>query len=475
MQLEWFVIEVVAIFVETAASIYFLHKRFDSKYGSKAPELVFGFVIVCWGIAVRLTGIPGYEIAFTLVMLAYVFYVKFGKPFHKFIGVIILMAVLFVTSIVGAGIAALVMGTTLGATLEVQDTSRLVAIIFVKMIQVSLLYLLSKKHVSIRDIQIIPAIIIGLVIVIVIAFAIMLRVSVQTPYDEQSSLLVWSSVGLLCVTIAIFLLYELFVKEETKNANLMMNLHRLEMERGFIDEINAIYADIRAWRHEYNNNMNALKELVLHGNKDEILTYLHRISGKPLHFDTTLQSSNLILDSLVNSKMGLAKKHNIEVSIQAIYPKENPIEYSDLCTIVGNLLDNAIEACMPPKTSRDNPSDEASGQELAHPCQNTPEKRFIKFELLAKGKNLVISVQNSYFHEIRQDKGRYLSSKGGLFNGLGLSLLDSAVSKYSGHIMRNHENGVFETHVIIPLVGPKGTEEKQNKSYNKECHNLERV
>lgn len=299
--------------------------------------------------------------------------------------------------------------------------------------------MLSKKQISIRNLQKIPMFIIGLILSMVFIFLIMLRASAKILYlgDEQGSLTVWASIGLLFVTIAIFFIYELFVKEEAKNANLALSLQRLKLENEHFNEINSIYTDIRAWRHEYNNNLIVLRDLAKQGSKEKMLEYIDSISAEPLNFESSLQTGNFILDSIVSSKLGLAQKYGIEVSIQAVYPKDNSIDDNDLCAIVGNLLDNAIEACgLPSKISE----------------QLESERRYINFEFLVKGKNIVISVQNSYFHEIIQNNGRYISRKNKTFHGIGLSLLDSVVHKYNGHIMRKHENGVFETFIILPLV-----------------------
>ena len=442
MGFEWVAVEIIAILAETLACIYFLNSRYSSKYSTYAPEIICGIVVVCIGLLTRFVGLPGYDFAFIFLMLIYVFITKHGGLLQKFIGIIFVSAITLVTSLVGAGIVAGIMNTTIEATLTYQDTTRFVTIIFIKAIQVSLLYILSKKHVSIRNLQKIPTIVIGLVISIIFGFTLVIRASVAVPElgTEQSNLLIWASIGLLFIIIAIFLMYELFVKEEAKNANLAMNLQRLELERGFFNEINVIYSNIRVWRHEYRNNLIVLRDLVCSGEKDKILDYIDKISGDPLRFETTLHTENLILDAIVSSKVGLAQKQDIEVSIQAVYPKDNCIDDTDLCTIVGNLLDNAIEACGEPN--------QASA------------RRFVDFAFLTKGKNIVISVRNSYFHEIKQENGRYATRKERLFHGIGLSLLDSVVRKYSGHVIRNHENGIFETHIIIPLLPPDkaGTE-----------------
>ena len=438
MGFDWIIVHIVAILAETFACIYFLHSRYAPKFNSYAPEIVCGVAIISWGAISYFAGLQVYDYGFVLLLSFYIFATKLGGFFQKLIGVTLLLAIMLGTSLAGAGIVAAIMGTTIEATLETQDTSRLVSLIFIKTIQVSLLYLLSKKHVPNRKLGKIPTTIIGLVTAIIFVFVMVLRASIDTPdvNTVQSGLFVLTSIVLLLITISVFMMNELFVMEEAKNANLAISLQRMELERGFFNEIDTIYKDIRAWRHEYRNNLIALRNLIHLEDKEKILAYIDKISGEPLRFETTLQTGNLILDAIVSSKLGLAQKKGIEVAVQAVYPKSNTIEDNDLCTIVGNLLDNAIEAC---------------GE--AGPSS---ERRYIDFSLLVKGKNLVISVHNSFFHEIRQNNGRYESSKVGPHHGIGLGLIDSTVNKYGGHVMRWHENSVFITNIIIPLVPPIG-------------------
>ncbi|MCL1994783.1 MAG: GHKL domain-containing protein [Defluviitaleaceae bacterium] len=449
MRFEFIIVEIMAIFVEVFACIYFLRSRFASKYVTNAPELICGAIIVIWGFLAFLFSLPGYDVAFMLLLSVYVFFAKLGKLLTKILGIVMLVTIMMVTSILGASIVAMIMGVTIGDTLEDYETSRLVAIIFIKMMQVVLLYTLSKRHISIHSIQKIPTIIVGIVMAVIFVFALVIRAGIDTIYldNEQSSMLIWASVGLLFIIIAIFLVYEMFVREEAKNTDLVMSLQRVELERGFFNEINSVYTDIRVWRHEYMNNLTVLRDLAQYERKDKIISYIDKISGEPAHFKTALHTGNLILDAIVSSKLALAQKQGIEVNIHAVYPKDNSIDDSDLCIIIGNLLDNAIEACGALSLESDKGMDIAS------------ERRFIDFVFLAKGKNLFISVKNSYFTEIKQDKGRYITRKDSLFHGIGLQLLDAVIRKYDGHVMRNHEKGVFETNIILPLV-PSGEIEK---------------
>jgi sensor histidine kinase regulating citrate/malate metabolism len=260
-------------------------------------------------------------------------------------------------------------------------------------------------------------------------------------FDEQTShLLIGTSIGLLFVLIGIFVMYEMFVREETRNIDLSTRLLRLEMESTFFKELGAMQTDLRTWRHEYKNNLIALRALVTEGSSENILEYLDKISGESHQECAMLQTGNTVLDAVVSSKLMLANSRGIEVNLQAVYPETNNIENNDLCAIAGNLLDNAIEAC--------------------ERMSNGTQKRFISFSLLVKGKNLAISLINSYDGEIKRAGNRFLTAKNNPLHGIGIQYVDSIVDKYQGHVLREYQSGVFKTHIMLPLISAQGGDEQ---------------
>ncbi len=184
--------------------------------------------------------------------------------------------------------------------------------------------------------------------------------------------------------------------------------------------------------------MIALRALIEHDESEKALDYLNNISVDTKRDSVTLHTGNYVLDAVVSSKLWLASSQGIEVSIHAFYPEIHHIGDDDLCAITGNLLDNAIEACA--RITEEN------------------QTRFISFSLLVKGKNLVLSIKNSYSGLVKREGERYLTSKGEQFHGIGIQYVDSIVDKYQGHVLREYENGVFETHVSLPLILPQGGE-----------------
>jgi hypothetical protein len=437
MSIQWILVETIAVLAENFACLYFLHSRFASKHDSVLPQAAAWLAATAWGLTATFADLPMYEFIAYSIFFLYLFFFKRGTVPQKIFGVLLTASIQLGTALTGAGLAALMSSVTIAYTMEYQDIPRLLNFLFVKTLDVVIFYLLAKKHYGVRNLQKAPAIVLGVAAVIDFSFmlAIYFYALSSNTRDGQTYLLVWPAAGALFVMIGIFLIYELFIREEARNVELAMQLQRLELEANFFNEIDAMYSDMRKWRHEYKNNLSALRGLISGGDMEKLLKYIDNIDVELSEDRITLQTGNLVLDAIVSSKLRLAQLQNIEVTIQAVYPENNRIEDSDLCAVAGNLLDNALEACIR--------------------MGDIPEKKFIKFSLMLKGKNLLLQVSNSYNSgELKREGARFLTVKKEPFHGIGIRYVDSIVDKYQGHILRSGENGVFETHVMLPLLPP---------------------
>lgn len=136
-----------------------------------------------------------------------------------------------------------------------------------------------------------------------------------------------------------------------------------------------------------------------------------------------------MVDAILNSKLSLAKSQNININAKAIVPQDISVSDIDLCVIIGNLLDNAIEASLK---------------------MNEEEVPKIRVYIDIKREQLYISVTNSSGERANKHNGRYLSIKG-TNHGFGLVRVDKIVEKYNGYIKRRDEEGVFTSEVLLPL------------------------
>ena len=439
MGFDWIIIEMIAILVESFAVLYFLSKRFQSKYNSIWPDITTFLVIVTGSLASKILGWPPYiyDVILVVLLFTYLLTLKEGLFLQKVLEVFLVYAISLAVSLVGAGMVALMTNATYQQTLETQDMTRLLALIFIKMLQVTVLYVLAKKHQPIRNLKRKPVLALCGMAFINFMCLFLIWYYVQVPdLDNQEhhthQVLVWIAVGLLFHLIALFTIYELFISEEKKNIDLSTNLQRAELEQTFYQEIDAMYTDMRNWRHDYSTNLIALQAMIEEKETDQALDFIGQITHEPEKIKRTLQTGNLILDAVVSSKFWLAQSKDIEVNIQAVsLGKDMNIEDHDFCSVVGNLLDNAIEAC------------ERMGKEDG--------KRFIEISLLVKGRNMVLTIGNSFNGELKRSGSRYLSLKQGRFHGMGLKHVDSIIEKYNGQVVREIKGCLFETCVVFPI------------------------
>ncbi len=194
------------------------------------------------------------------------------------------------------------------------------------------------------------------------------------------------------------------------------------------DEVQNIYKTMRGWRHDYHNHIQTL--LALCGDEERIREYLWKLNDDLTTMDTVIKTGNVMIDAILNSKLSLMKSKGIEVNAKAIVPEKLAVSEIDLCTIIGNLLDNAMEAVL---------------------CQPDQNERFIRVFIGILKEQLYISVYNSTYGELKKTKNKYVSTKSSGNHGFGLMRVDRIVEKYKGFVNRQNEEGVFATEVMLPL------------------------
>ncbi|MDO4332547.1 MAG: GHKL domain-containing protein [Eubacteriales bacterium] len=194
------------------------------------------------------------------------------------------------------------------------------------------------------------------------------------------------------------------------------------------EEIKSIYMNMRGWRHDYHNHLQVLKAQLALGNQEEAEQYLDELEQDLDRVDTYVKSGNLMVDAILNSKLSLAQQRQIAVNCKAQVPEELSVEDVDLCVILGNLLDNALEACE----------------------QIPVEQRFLRIYMIVNKSQLYLSVQNAAKEELDFDERNYITNKRGN-HGFGMKRVKAVVDKYEGYLNLANEPGIFAAEVTMPL------------------------
>ncbi len=221
-----------------------------------------------------------------------------------------------------------------------------------------------------------------------------------------------------------YLLQRIMKREEDKTIIYQNKLMKQQM-----DEIENIYMTMRGWRHDYHNHLQSLKGYLSLNKVDQMKNYLNELETDLDSIDTLYHSGNLQLDSILNAKLAIAEKGHIRIHCDASIPPQLHVSDLDLCVILGNLLDNAIESC--------------------RKIEN-PDERFIRVYIGILKKQLYISITNATSETVKQRTDHYFTTKRG-DHGHGLKRVDQVVKKYDGYLNRQNEPGVFATEIVLPL------------------------
>ena len=231
-------------------------------------------------------------------------------------------------------------------------------------------------------------------------------------------------IGALIFILLEYLLQRIMKREEDKTIIYQNKLMKQQM-----DEIENIYMTMRGWRHDYHNHLQSLKGYLSLNKVEQMKNYLNELETDLDSIDTLYHSGNLQLDSILNAKLAIAEKGQIRIHCDASIPPQLHVSDLDLCVILGNLLDNAIESCRKIKD---------------------PDERFIRVYIGILKKQLYISITNATSETVKQRTDHYFTTKRG-DHGHGLKRVDQVVKKYDGYLNRQNEPGIFATEIVLPL------------------------
>lgn len=213
-----------------------------------------------------------------------------------------------------------------------------------------------------------------------------------------------------------------------KMINKRIDAYQSDLLRKYCDEVETMYKKMRGWRHDYHNHIQALQASMALGRYDEVTSYLKQLNDDLTTVDTTVKTGRVMVDAILNGKMNIAAQNNIPVNAKARIPEGTPVSDVDLCVIIGNLLDNAVE----------------ENKRLPQ------EDRFIRIYIGRKNTQFYLAFTNAA-GEKRERKGSLYASSKGEEHGFGLSRVAFVVKKYGGLFSADSEDGGFTAEILIPL------------------------
>ena len=186
---------------------------------------------------------------------------------------------------------------------------------------------------------------------------------------------------------------------------------------------------LRYWRHDINNYLLSVSIMIENGCYKEALSILQsKIDALEL-IRTVEYSGNLFVDCIINYKARASACHNIKIVCDCVIPDELNIPGDDLSIILGNSLDNAIEACID--------------------LEYSPRIIHIK---LSYDRGVFLYVIKNKYNKIRQRGRKFISTKSDHINhGLGIDNIQTIVSKYNGGMTIETKDNLFTMSIILVI------------------------
>jgi len=216
----------------------------------------------------------------------------------------------------------------------------------------------------------------------------------------------------------------------SKKAAKKMAAYQKELIETHYQEVDNMYRQMRGWRHDYRNHIQTMKAYAATEDWEAIRHYLDLLDKDLTTVDTVVKTGNAMTDAILNSKISLARSKDIQVIADADIPVKLNSSEIDLCCIIGNLFDNAIDASL----------------------QLPKEKRLIRIYMDMKNTQLYISFTNFTAGKKLKKHGNLFKSTKGEGHGLGLIRIDDIVKRSDGYISRNSEDGAFTTEILLPQL-----------------------
>ena len=233
--------------------------------------------------------------------------------------------------------------------------------------------------------------------------------------------------------IAMFIVFMMYIKlVDSYEIKRKSDIYEKELvlHTEYIKEKEQIMAEFNKNKHDLKNNLLYMLELLKSQEYAKLEKYITDMTELTTHTKARkANSENSILDSFINYKYDVATEKGIEFRVKIDVPYDMPFDNGDLCVILGNALDNSIEA------NED----------------KIIENPYIDLKMRYREGNLVIIIENSFDgNYIKNDDGTFITTKNDKNNhGIGLGSIQNALQKYNGQLNIETEENIFKISIIL--------------------------
>ncbi len=241
-------------------------------------------------------------------------------------------------------------------------------------------------------------------------------------------------VSLSAYLVILSLMYALRVVDVYNNlavssARLVLARNQIAMQTEYYDALSSKINEVRAVRHDVRHFVGVIKQLLNEGRYEELKRFLDEYGEKAETDPLPVFCENIVVNSILGYYSLKAKENGVSFRCACAIPKLLSVSDTDLCTVLSNALENAIEAC----------------RKL-----ESPDARFLSVKARNLNGQLLIKIENSYNGCLKLRNSGYLTTKSGDFHGIGLKNIQKVAQICGGFIKIKHDDKIFTLMAAFP-------------------------
>lgn len=239
---------------------------------------------------------------------------------------------------------------------------------------------------------------------------------------------VMAIVAIFAINIIVFYLYEGLQESYKSRLAAAIFLQEKEFYYNQCRYMEASAESARSFRHDIRNHLFTISEIIKNGNTEQAQTYIYTIVNEKLYSEASFSDTgNIAIDSIINYKLNEARNNDINIQANISVPNNLLLDATDITAVVGNLIDNSIEACMLIEI----------------------EKRQIDVNICYEKGVLFIGIKNTFNGEF-EENGKLITKKIDKLNhGYGLKNVEKTLEKYDGYMEADHDNCWFNVSAMM--------------------------
>lgn len=252
------------------------------------------------------------------------------------------------------------------------------------------------------------------------------------PYNNSHSNEILNTLFFVFIIILSYIIIFISIYYANRNIELEYNFKtistQIELQKQNYKNLNRSLEKYYAFKHDIRHHLLTIKSLMDTKNYIAASEYLDEFNGNEINQSVDILCKNFTVDSILKYYMNIAINNNIDFKVSVNIPQAINIDNLELAVVIGNCVENAIEAC----------------NKIIY-----EGKKYINIKADIKGSQLVIKIINSFNGQVIEEGNIIKTSKSGKEHGIGLSNVRSISEKYNGYFNVKHDKNEFEVQIVM--------------------------